>query len=78
MVAEERLEMVRKYEAQILELLSDEPKTPNEIARELGIHQNTAQTTLMQLALSKPDVVGYKRVGRTHLFWRKTGKENSS
>lgn len=58
-----------KYDNEILGLLSDEPKTPNEIAEKLGIHQKTAQTTLMQLALSKPEVVGYKRVGRTHLFW---------
>ena len=60
-----------KYDNKILNLLSDEPKTPNEIAEKLGIHQKTAQTTLMQLALSRPEVVGYKRVGRTHLFWLK-------
>ena len=66
----ERLEM-GKYNDKILALLSDEPKTPNEIAKKLGIHQKTAQTTLMQLALSKPEIVGYKRVGRTHLFWLK-------
>ena len=60
-----------KYDSQILQLLSDEPKTPNEIAEELGIHQKTAQSTLLQLALSKPEIIGYKKVGRTHLFWRK-------
>jgi predicted ArsR family transcriptional regulator len=60
-----------KYNDKILALLSDEPKTPNEIAKELGIHQKTAQTTLMQLALANPKTVGYKRVGRTHLFWLK-------
>jgi DNA-binding CsgD family transcriptional regulator len=60
-----------KYDNEILGLLSDEPKTPNEIAEKLGIHQKTAQTTLMQLALSRPEAIGYKRVGRTHLFWLK-------
>jgi len=64
-----------KYNNEILGLLSDEPKTPNEIAERLGIHQKTAQTTLMQLALSKPGIVGYKRVGRTHLFWLKQRKK---
>ena len=58
-----------KYDNQILELLSDEPKTPNEIAEKLGVHQKTAQSTLLQLALSKPEILGYKKVGRTHLFW---------
>lgn len=66
---------VGKYENEILKLLSDEPKTPNEIAEKLSIHQKTAQTTLMQLALSKPKIIGYKRVGRTHLFWRKKHNE---
>lgn len=60
-----------KYDAKILEQLSDEPKTPNEIAKALSVHQKTAQSTLLQLALSKPEIVGYKKVGRTHLFWRK-------
>jgi len=63
-----------KYDNAILSLLSDEPKTPNEIAGKLGVHQKTAQTTLMQLALSKPEIIGYKRVGRTHLFWLKGKK----
>ena len=60
-----------KYEEGILKLLTNEPTTPNEVAQKLGIHQKTAQTTLMQLALQKPQVVGYKKIGRTHLFWRK-------
>lgn len=64
-----------KYDKKILSLLSDEPKTPNEIAEKLRIHQKTAQTTLMQLALSTPRIVGYKRVGRTHLFWLKHKEE---
>ena len=60
-----------KYNTRILELLSDEPKTPNEIAEELGVHQKTAQSTLFQLTLSKPDVIGYKKVGRTHIYCKK-------
>lgn len=60
-----------KFDDKILALLSDEPKTPNEIALKLKVHQRTAQSILFQLALSKSDVIGYKKVGRTHLFWRK-------
>lgn len=60
-----------KYEEKILKLLTNEPTTPNEVALKLGVHQKTAQTTLMQLALQKPQLVGYKKIGRTHLFWRK-------
>jgi len=70
----ENIEM-GKYDSKILELLSDEPKTPNEIAEKLGVHQKTAQSTLLQLALSNLEIVGYKKVGRTHLFWRKQKKE---
>lgn len=60
-----------KHDNTIMALLSDEPKTPNEIAKELNVHQRTAQVTLMKLALKNPDKVGYKQVGRTHLFWKK-------
>lgn len=60
-----------KYSNIIMTLLSDEPRTPNEIAKKLNIHQNTAQVTLMKLALTQPEIVGYKQVGRTHLFWKK-------
>jgi hypothetical protein len=64
-------ENLGKFDDKIFASLSDEPKTPNEIAVELNINQRTAQSVLFQLALSKSDVIGYKKVGRIHLFWRK-------
>lgn len=63
-----------RYRDKILALLSEEPKTPNEIAKTLKIHQNTAQTELMRLTLTHPDEIGYKQIGRTHLFWKKAKK----
>lgn len=67
-------EAVSKYREQILDTLSDEPKSANEIAKELGVHQRTAQVELMRLALEKPDQVRYKKVGRTNLFWKRPAR----
>lgn len=50
-------------------MLVDEPVTPNEVARKLGISHKTAQRVLMQLALTKVDV-RYKNSGRIHMFWK--------
>ena len=60
-----------KFKDKIFELISYEPKTPTEISIKLGINQKTVQSTLFQLILANPEVIGYKKVGRTHLFWRK-------
>lgn len=59
-----------RYREEILKLLSNEPKSANEIADYLRINQRTAQVELMRLALDMPDVVKYKKIGRTNLFWR--------
>ena len=64
--------MTSRYEQEIYELLSEEPVTPNEIAKKLEVTHKTAQRTLMQLALIKDDV-RYKNSGRIHLFWKAGG-----
>ena len=73
-VNENKAKAMARYKEKIMEQLSDEPKSPNEIAVVLGIHQKTAQTELMRLALTHSNEVGYKQIGRTHLFWRKAKK----
>jgi Mn-dependent DtxR family transcriptional regulator len=61
--------MPSRYEETIYQLLADEPVTPNEVARKLGISHKTAQRVLMHLALTK-DEVRYKNSGRIHMFWK--------
>jgi len=61
--------MVSRYEESIYRMLSREPVTPNEVARELEISHKTALRALMHLALTKKDI-RYKNSGRIHLFWR--------
>ena len=61
--------MTGKYEKRIYEMLSDEPVTPNEIAKKVNVTHKTAQRVLMHLALTKQDV-RYKNSGRIHLFWK--------
>ena len=46
-----------------------EPQTPNEIAVGLKINQKTAQSILLELAMTKNDVK-YKKIGRYRIFWR--------
>jgi Mn-dependent DtxR family transcriptional regulator len=65
--------MPSKYEGPIYNMLEDEPVTPNEIAKRLEVSHKTAQRVLMQLALTKKDVL-YKSSGRIHLFWRKRSR----
>jgi len=60
--------MASEHEERIYRML-DEPVTPNEVAKKLGITQKTAQRVLMQLALTRRDV-RYKNSGRIHIFWR--------
>ena len=62
--------MASKYEECIYQMLSDEPVTPNEIAKKVEVTHKTAQRVLMHLALTKDDV-RYKNSGRIHLFWRR-------
>ena len=62
--------VLSKYEEPIYRMLGDEPVTPNEVAKKLGITHKTAQRVLMQLALTKDDVK-YKNSGRIHLFWKR-------
>jgi Mn-dependent DtxR family transcriptional regulator len=57
------------YEEEIYEMLSEEPLTPSEVAKRLGIDFRTAKDALMRLALTKKDV-RYKAAGRIHVFWR--------
>ena len=62
--------MASKFEERIYGMLSDEPVTPNEIAKEIEVSHKTAQRVLMHLALTRDDV-RYKNSGRIHLFWKK-------
>jgi DNA-binding IclR family transcriptional regulator len=55
----------------VLEILTDEPCTPNEIAVKLGMNQKTAQTVLMDLAHA--DKVRMKKIGRYRIFWKVSG-----
>ena len=62
--------MPSRYEDKIYEMLSDEPVTPNEVAKKLGVNFKTAKDVLMHLAVTRKDV-RYKASGRIHIFWRK-------
>ena len=44
--------MPSRYEEAIYQMLVDEPVTPNEVSRKLGISHKTAQRVLMHLALT--------------------------
>jgi Mn-dependent DtxR family transcriptional regulator len=61
-----------RYEEAIYKMLSNEPVTPNEIAKRLGITHKTSKDALMHLAVTKKDV-RYKNSGRIHLFWKSKG-----
>ena len=54
-----------KYDEARYRILSD-PVTPNEVAKNLGVTQKTAQRILMQLALTRKDVKYKTREGYTY------------
>jgi len=61
--------MVSKYEEKVYSMLSEEPVTPSEIAKKLGINYKTAKDVLLRLAAMKKDV-RYRNSGRIYIFWR--------
>ncbi len=61
--------MPSKYEEAVYNVLTDEPATPNEVAKRLGINYKTAKDALMHLAMTKKGV-RYKGSSKIHLFWR--------
>jgi len=61
--------MPSRYEEAIYNMLSDEPVTPSEVAKKLGINYKTAKDALTRLALTRKDA-SYKNSGRIHIFWR--------
>jgi predicted ArsR family transcriptional regulator len=63
------VDLPSRYEDRIYEMLSDEPVTPNEVAKKLGVNFKTAKDVLMHLAVTRKDV-HYKASGRIHIFWR--------
>jgi predicted ArsR family transcriptional regulator len=67
--------MPSRYEETIYNILSDEPVTPNEVAKKLGINYKTAKDALMYLTITRKDV-RYKNSGRIYMFWKK--KRNST
>ena len=64
-----------KYRDEILKIIDSEPRTPNEIAQKLEIHQNTAQSVLMELALD--GIIKHKKIARVHVFWKENKKSKS-
>ena len=68
--------LASKYEERIYRMLSDEPVTPNEIAKKVEVTHKTAQRILMHLALTKDDV-RYKNSGRIHLFWKASNRRRT-
>lgn len=65
--------MPSRYEETVYNTLSDEPVTPNEVAKKLGITHKTAKDALMHLAVTRKDV-RYKNSGRIHIFWKVRGR----
>ena len=63
--------MGSRFEESVYQMLSREPVTPNEVAKNLEISHKTALRALMHLALTKKDVA-YKNSGRIHLFWKRS------
>ena len=61
--------MGSKFEESVYQMLSREPVTPNEVAKNIEISHKTALRALLHLALTKGDV-HYKNSGRIHLFWK--------
>jgi predicted transcriptional regulator len=55
----------RVYQA----LKNCEPQTPNEIAKNIGLNQKTAQSSLLELANTRKDV-RWKKIGAYRLFWK--------
>jgi hypothetical protein len=58
-----------RYEEAVYSMLSDEPVTPNEVARRLGINYKTTKDALMHPAITRRDV-HYRKSGRIHIIWR--------
>jgi len=55
-------------------MISNDPVTPNEVARKCGVSHKTAKDVLMHLALTREDVK-YRNSGRIHIFWKEKSKE---
>ncbi|MEM2841630.1 MAG: hypothetical protein QXN62_08750 [Candidatus Bathyarchaeia archaeon] len=64
--------MPSRFEEAVYNLLSEEPMTPGEVAKRLGINYKTAKDALLRLAATRRDV-RYRNSGRIHLFWRVRG-----
>ncbi|MEM2126612.1 MAG: hypothetical protein QXH67_00105 [Candidatus Bathyarchaeia archaeon] len=62
-------ELPSRFEETVYNLLSEEPMTPSEVAKRLGINYKTAKDALLRLAATRRDV-RYRNSGRIHLFWR--------
>jgi len=50
--------LTSRYEQAVYSMLFDEPATPREVAKKLGVNFKTAKD------------VHYKASGRIHIFWR--------
>jgi Mn-dependent DtxR family transcriptional regulator len=61
--------MPSRYEETVYSLLLDEPVTPGEVAKRLGVNYKTAKDVLRRLTVTRRDV-RYKNSGGIHLFWR--------
>jgi predicted ArsR family transcriptional regulator len=56
------------YKDQVYKMLAQDPVTPSEVAKSLGISYKTAQRVLLELAATKGNVA-YRKSGRIYLFW---------
>jgi predicted Rossmann fold nucleotide-binding protein DprA/Smf involved in DNA uptake len=61
--------MTSKFEKTILDALSSEPVTPNELSSRLNMNYKTVQNVLLQLALKNKEI-HFKNSGRIQLFWK--------
>lgn len=65
---------MKEIQKKILDALTTEPQTPNEIAIALKMNQKTAQSALLELA-NTYDNVRWKKIGPYRIFWKSDSKE---
>ena len=61
-------EMSSNIRIQVLGALTNDPQTPNDIARTVGHTQKTVQTILLEEANTNKRI-HFKKVGRYRVFW---------
>ena len=67
--------MPSNIRVQVLGALTNDPQTPNDIARIVGHTQKTVQTILLEEANTNKRI-RFKKVGRYRVFWIEFEKED--